>query len=91
MLQSMKGLPTEIKAQIGGFWLFGGFNRQQFRYMVTQISFPFDKEIVWKISFTFSMLRMKLKCLSSMSMEGRLEYLLKTKSILWMPEDPWSE
>ena len=49
MLQSMKGLPTEIKAQIGGLWLFGGFNRQQFTYMATQISFPFDKEIVWNV------------------------------------------
>ena len=49
MLQSIKGRPTEIKAQIGGLWLFGGFNRQQFTYMATQICFPFDKEIVWNI------------------------------------------
>ena len=49
MMQSMKGLPTEIKAQIGGLWLFGGYNRQQFSYMATQINFPFDKETVWNI------------------------------------------
>ena len=49
MMQSMKGLPTEIKAQIGGLWLFGGYNRQQFTYMSSQINYPFDKETVWKV------------------------------------------
>ena len=45
----MKGLPTEIKAQIGGLWLFGGYIRQQFTYMSSQINYPFDKEIVWNL------------------------------------------
>ena len=49
MLQSMKGLPTEIKAQLGGIWLFGNYNRQQFTYMANQINFPIDKEVVWKV------------------------------------------
>ena len=49
MLQSLKGIATEIKAQLGGLWLFGGFNRQQFCYMTNQISLPFDKEELWKL------------------------------------------
>ena len=44
MMQSMKGLTTEIKAQIGGLWLFGGFNRQQFSYMFNQLSSPILKK-----------------------------------------------
>ena len=44
----MKDLPTEIKAQIGGLWLFGGYNRQQFTYMSTQ-SLSYDKETVWNL------------------------------------------
>ena len=49
MMQSMKGVTTEIKAQIGGIWLFGGFNRQQFLYMYNQLSIPIDKERFWEI------------------------------------------
>ena len=50
----MKGLPTEIKAQIGGLWLFGWFNRQRFTFMATQISFSNDKEIVWNLYWQLS-------------------------------------
>ena len=49
MLQSMKGLVTEIKAQMGGLWLFGNFNRQQFCYMYSQMNVPMDKEELWNI------------------------------------------
>ena len=51
MMQSMKGLTTEIKAQIGGLWLFGGFNRQQFSYMFNQLSSPIEKERLWEIYY----------------------------------------
>lgn len=49
MMQSMKGVTTEIKAQIGGIWLFGGFNRQQFMYMYNQLSIPMEKEEFWNV------------------------------------------
>ena len=49
MMQSMKGVTTEVKAQIGGIWLFGGYNRQQFTYMYNQLSLPMDKEELWNI------------------------------------------
>lgn len=48
MMQSMKGLLSEVKAQLGGLWLFGGFNRQQFCYMMNQICLPISKETFWK-------------------------------------------
>ena len=49
VLQSMKGLLSEVKAQLGGLWLFGGFNRQQFCYMMNQICLPISKESFWEI------------------------------------------
>ena len=49
MMQSMKGVTTEVKAQIGGIWLFGGYNRQQFTYMYNQLSLPMDKEELWNM------------------------------------------
>lgn len=49
MMQSMKGVATEIKAQLGGVWMFGGFNRQQFSYNFSQIPFPIEKEALWNI------------------------------------------
>ena len=49
MMQSMKGLLSEVKAQLGGLWLFGGFNRQQFCYMMNQICLPISKEAFWNI------------------------------------------
>lgn len=49
MMQSMKGVTTEIKAQIGGIWLFGGYNRQQFTYMYNQLNIPIEKEAFWNI------------------------------------------
>ena len=49
MMQSMKGLLSEVKAQLGGLWLFGGFNRQQFCYMMNQICLPISKESFWEI------------------------------------------
>ena len=49
MMQSMKGLLSEIKAQLGGLWLFGGFNRQQFCYMMNQICLPINKETFWNV------------------------------------------
>ena len=49
MMQSMKGLLSEVKSQIGGLWLFGGYNRQQFNYMLQQINIPIDKEVFWNI------------------------------------------
>ena len=49
MMQSMKGITSEIKAQLGGVWLFGGYNRQQFTYMYNQLSVPIEKEEFWKV------------------------------------------
>lgn len=49
MMQSMKGITSEIKAQLGGIWLFGGYNRQQFTYMYNQLSIPIEKEDFWRV------------------------------------------
>ena len=48
-IQSFKGLPTEIKANLDSIWIFGSFNRQQFNYMFFYLAVPLDKEEVYRI------------------------------------------
>lgn len=48
-IQSFKGLPTEIKANIDSVWIFGSFNRQQFNYMFLYLAIPIDKEEVYEL------------------------------------------
>ena len=42
------GLPTAIKSQTSMIYLFGGFNKQQVRYMFTQIALEDPVDVVWE-------------------------------------------
>lgn len=49
VIQAWKGITPELKAQLGGIWLFGKFNRQQFNYLFQQLSVSIDKEDLYNI------------------------------------------
>ena len=46
-VQYWKGLPAALKSQTSMIYLFGGFNKQQVRYMLTQINLEDPFEDVW--------------------------------------------
>ena len=41
------GLPTAIKSQCAVIYMFGGFSKQQVRYMLSQISLEDPFEVIW--------------------------------------------
>ena len=47
-IQYWKGLPAALKSQTSMIYLFGGFNKQQVRYMLTQIALEDPFDVVWE-------------------------------------------
>ena len=45
--QFWKGLPTPIKSQVTTIYLYGGFSREQLRYVLRQITLQNPFEVVW--------------------------------------------
>lgn len=46
-VQYWKGLPAALKSQTSMIYLFGGFNKQQVRYMLSQIALEDPFEVIW--------------------------------------------
>ena len=46
-VQYWKGLPAALKSQTSMIYLFGGFNTQQVRYMLSQIALEDPFEVIW--------------------------------------------
>ena len=45
--QFWKGLPTPIKSQVTTIYLYGGFSREQLRYVLRQITLQNPFEVIW--------------------------------------------
>ena len=46
--QFWKGLPTPIKSQVTTIYLYGGFSREQVRYILRQITLQNPFEVIWE-------------------------------------------
>ena len=46
--QFWKGLPTPIKSQVTTIYLYGGFSREQLRYILRQITLQNPFDVVWE-------------------------------------------
>ena len=46
--QFWKGLPTPIKSQVTTIYLYGGFSREQLRYILRQITLQNPFEVIWE-------------------------------------------